>query len=84
MHEHSGQFAVGLGKIVEASKVSKTLGLHSEPFLVQERMEINRNSGLNQTQWVIRGRQRRYFHIWPILCLMHNNIIASSLIVACL
>ena len=81
IHEHIGQCAAGLGKIVEASKVSKTLGLHSEPFLVQERMEIKRNSEPSVTPLAIRGRQRRCFHYWPILCLIYNNITDSSLIV---
>ena len=82
MHEHSSKYAVGLGKIVESSKVSETLALPSEPCLVQERTEIKRNSDPSVTPLVIRGRQRRCFHCWPILCIIDNNIIASSLIVA--
>ena len=82
MHEHSSKCAVGLSMIVDASMVSETLALRRESCLVQERTKIKRHSGLNQTQCVIRGRQRRCFDIWLTLCLMDNNIIASSLIVA--
>ena len=82
IHERSSRCAVGLVMIVDALKVSETLALRKEPFLVQECTKIKRHYGLNQTQCVIRGRQRRCFRIWPILCLTNNNIIASSLIVA--
>jgi hypothetical protein len=53
MHENSSKCAIGLGKIVESSKVSEILALHREPCLVQERTENKRHSGLNQPQWVI-------------------------------
>ncbi len=63
IHERSSRCAVGLVMIVDALKVSETLALRKEPCLVQERTKNKRHHGLNQIQCVIRGRQRRCFHI---------------------